>query len=163
MTILNLQLFAGGHSVTVVKDANMTTASASSSSDVAKDATVTLTLTPASNYEIANVEVVAGGVTIEQDGDTVSFTMGEENVIIAVTSRKNNLYKIFENSYCQVNNGTVTKLTRNVSYEYGPGGNITAVNCTPTEISLSADIIANLVQAGAIEKLPAWKGAAPAD
>lgn len=161
-TILDLQLFAGGHSVTIYKDSHMTTASASSTSDVQKDATVTLTLTPASNYEVANVEVISGGVTIEQDGDTVSFTMGEENVVLSVTSQKNNLYKIFENSYCQVNNGTVTKLTRNVSYEYGPGGNITGVKCTPSEVSLSADIIANLVKAGAIEKVAAWKGAAPA-
>lgn len=159
---MDLQLFAGGHSVTVVKDAHMTTASASASSDVAKDATVTLTLTPASNYEVAAVDVIAGGVTIEQDGDAVSFTMGEENVIIAVKSQKNNLYKVFENAYCQVNNGTVTKLQRNVSYEFGPGGNIVAVNCTPTEISLSADVIANLVAAGAIEKVAKWKGAAPA-
>ena len=159
---MDLQLFAGGHSVTIVKDAHMTTASASSTSDVQKDATVTLTLTPASNYEVAAVEVLAGGVTIEQDGTTISFTMGEENVVIAVKSQKNNLYQVFENSYCQVNNGTVTKLTRNVEYEYGPGGNITGVKCTPTEISLSADLIANLVAAGAIVKVPAWKGAAPA-
>lgn len=159
---MDLQLFAGGHSVTIVKDAHMTTASASSSSDVQKDATVTLTLTPASNYEVAAVEVLAGGVVIEQEGDTVSFTMGEENVVIAVKSQKNNLYQVFENSYCQVNNGTVTKLQRNVEYEYGPGGNVIGVKCTPTEISLSADLIANLVAAGAIAKLPKWKGAAPA-
>ena len=61
--IMNLQLFAGGHSVTVLKDAHMTTASASSTSDVQAEATVTLTLTPATNYELDTVEVLAGGVT----------------------------------------------------------------------------------------------------
>ena len=162
MKKMNLQLFAGGHSVTVVADGNMSAASASSTSDVQENATVTLTLTPASTYEVASVDVLAGGVTIEQDGDTVSFTMGTSNVVIAVKSQKNNLYQIFENCYCQVNNGTVTKLQRNVSYEYGPGGNITGVNCTPTEISLSADLKAQLVASGIVAKLPEWKGAAPA-
>ena len=154
---MDLQLFAGGHSVTVYKDGHMTTASASATSDVAKDATVTLTLTPASGYEVANVEVIAGGVTITE-GDTIGFVMGEENVVISVTSQKDNLYMILENALTCVNNGTRTELKRNVSYEYGPGGEIVKVNCTPTALTISADLIAGLVASGAIVKLPAWHG-----
>ena len=77
---MDLQLFAGGHNVLVLKDSHMTTASASSTSDVQAAATVTLTLTPASGYEVANVEVLAGGVTVHLDmsrGDEqYKFKMG---------------------------------------------------------------------------------------
>lgn len=158
---MNLQLFAGGHSVTVYKDAHMTTASASSTSDVAKDATVTLTLTPASNYEVANVEVIAGGVTIYQSGTTVSFTMGEENVVIYVTSKATKAYRVVENCVCCVNNGTVTKLQRNMDLVIGPSGAIVDVKGTDTTLDLSADIIANLEASGVIVKKPAWKGETP--
>jgi len=155
--IMNLQLFAGGHSVTVNKDAHMTTASASSTSDVQAEATVTLTLTPASNYEVANVEVLAGGVTIHQDGTTVSFTMGSENVIINVTSQKNNLYKVVEN--CDVTiNGTKTSLVKNVTPIYTACGGLADVECTETAITLDAAVVAEMVKAGIIVKKPAWKG-----
>ena len=82
MRKLNLQIFAGGHTVTVHKDAHMTTASASSTSDVQKDAEVTLTLTPASGYEVAEIEVISGGVTITTEDDTTGFVMGNEDVVL---------------------------------------------------------------------------------
>lgn len=153
---LNLQLFAGGHSVTVYKDAHMTTASASSTSDVQKNATVTLTLTPASGYEVANVEVISGGVTIYQ-GDNVTFTMGEENVVLYVTSQATNAYKVVENCFVSVN-GTVTNLVRNMTLIYGVNGAIVGVDGTASAISLGADVLANLVASGVIVKDPAWKG-----
>ena len=59
-----LDLFSGGHSVTVVKDEGITQASASSTTDVQKDAEVTLTVTPATNHAIGEYEVLAGGVTV---------------------------------------------------------------------------------------------------
>ena len=53
--IFDLQLFAGGHNVSVVADGGMSAASASSTSDVQKNTTVTLTLTPADTYELRMV------------------------------------------------------------------------------------------------------------
>ena len=156
--LMNLQLFAGGHSVTVIKDAHMTTASASSTSDVQAAATVTLTLTPASGYEVADVEVLAGGVTVHQDDSTVSFAMGSSDVVINVTSQKNNEYKIVENCYVNVN-GSKTELKRNIILERGATGEYVALNCTPTALTISADVIAALLKSGVIVKNhPAWKG-----
>ena len=153
---MNLQLFAGGHSVTVYKDAHMTTASASSTSDVQKDATVTLTLTPASGYEVANVEVISGGVTIYQ-GDSITFTMGETNVVLYVTSKANNAYRVVEPCFCCVNQ-TVTKLNRNMKLVFGKNGAIIGVEGEDTTITLNADMVANLLASGVIVKEPAWEG-----
>ena len=155
---MDLQLFAGGHAVTVLKDANMTTASASSTTDVQAAATVTLTLTPASGYEVADVEVLAGGVTVHQDDDTVSFAMGSSDVIIKVTSQKNNEYRISENCFVCVNR-TATEIRRNLREIKGANGELLRVECTPTALNISADVIKQLEAAGVIEKYhPAWKG-----
>ena len=152
------QLFAGGHSVTVTKDAHMTTASASSTSDVQADATVTLTLTPASGYEVADVQVLAGGVTVHEDSDVVTFKMGSSDVVINVTSQKNNEYRIAENCYICVN-GSVTKIQKNVVPVKSANGEIIRVDCTPTALTVSDDVIKELKRAGVIEMFnPAWKG-----
>ena len=157
MRKLNLQLFTGS-TVTVYKDAHMTTASASPNSSVAKDATVTLTLTPNSGYEIADVEVLSGGVTLHQDDDTISFEMGSSDVVINVTSQKNNEYRISENCYVSVN-GTGTIIRRNLKEIRGANGELLRVDCTPTALTISADAIKELVKAGVIEKYhAAWKG-----
>ena len=157
--ILFPQMFAGGHSVTVTKDSHMTTASASSTSDVQAEATVTLTLTPASGYEVADVEVLAGGVTVHQDDSTISFVMGSSDVVINVKSQKNNEYLIAENCYVCVN-GTVSKAIRkNIVEHKGANGQVLRVDCTPTALTVSADVIKSLEKAGVIEKYnPAWKG-----
>lgn len=97
-----LDLFSGGHSVTVVKDEGITSASASSTTDVQKDAEVTLTVTPATNYAIGEYEVLAGGVTV--DPATKKFTMGEKDVVIAVKSKKANAYVVTEECMIEVNN-----------------------------------------------------------
>ena len=155
---MDLQLFAGGHSVTVLKDSNMTTASASSTTDVQAAATVTLTLTPASGYEVADVQVLAGGVTVHQDDSTVSFAMGSSDVVIYVTSQKNNEYRISENCYVSVN-GTGSIIRRNLKEVKGANGEVRRVDCTPTALTISADVIAELEKAGVIEKYhAAWKG-----
>ena len=146
---LDLQMFTG-HTVTVYKDAHMTTASASPNSSVDKDTTVALTITPASGYELDEIEVVSGGVTITESSGSYSFKMGEADVVLNVTSKKSTMYKVVENAYTSVN-GTVTKLTRNMMLKEGPNGAIVDVTCTPTDLaSLSADIIAALVASGAI-------------
>ena len=81
---MRLDLFAGGHSVTCYKDAHMTTFSASSTSDVQAEATVTLTVTPASNYELDEIEVISGGATSEDDSGTKKVKMGDASAVIFI-------------------------------------------------------------------------------
>lgn len=114
-----LNLFAGGHSVTVLKDEHITSASASSTTDVAKDAEVTLTVTPATNYEIAEYEVLAGGVTVNPA--TKKFTMGEADVVIIVRSGKANNYMVTEETMVSVN-GSKTALHKNTVVQVTPNG-----------------------------------------
>ena len=153
MKELNLQLHAGSLTVTVYKDAGITTASASPNSSLAKDDSVALTITPASGYELDEIEVISGGVTPEYDEDDGwGFTMGSADVVLNVKSKINNGYMVVENCFCSVN-GTVTKLTRNMMLKYGPSGAVIGADCTKTAITLSADIVAALVASGAIVKV----------
>lgn len=150
---LNLQLFAGGHSVTVMKDDGMTTASASATSDVQADTTVNLTLTPASTYELDTVEVLSGGVTLEKSAQgAYSFKMGSADVVIVVKSKKNNIYKIVENCDVWVN-GSKTHLQRNLKLVQGPNGAIVGVEGSGEAVTLSAEIVAELVKAGTLVKV----------
>lgn len=157
MRKLNLQLFTGS-TVTVYKDAHMTEASASPNSSVAKDATVTLTLTPASGYEVKDIIVIAGGVTVHQDNTTISFACGETDVVLYVTSQKTNEYKVVESCNVYVN-GAKTQLVKNVKPVYSANGALADVECTPTAVTLDAAIVADLVAEGILVKdNPAWKG-----
>ena len=150
--ILNLQQFAGGHSVTVHKDSHVTTATPSSDTDVQKNADVTLTLVFGTGYELDEIEVVAGGVTMELDDDTWGFKMGEADVVLNVKSKKNNLYIITENTPVWVN-GSKTELKRNMIIQRGANGEITGVTVTPTALTISADVISELVKAGVLVKV----------
>lgn len=150
--ILNLQQFAGGHSVTVYKDSHVTTATPSSDSDVQKDAEVTLTLVFGTGYELDEIEVVTGGVKVELDDETWGFTMGEADVVLNVKSKKNNAYIVTENTWVWVN-GSGTELKRNMKIEKGANGEIFAVSSTPTALSISADVIASLVKQGVLVKV----------
>lgn len=150
--ILFPQLFAGGHSVTVVADGGFSAASASSSSDVQQNADVTLTLTPADNKEIASVEVLSGGVTLTVTSGTYGFKMGTADVVIVAKSKADNIYKVVENTYVCVN-GTVANLQRNMQLVKGPNGAIVDVDCTGSAVTVSADVIAALVKSGALIKL----------
>ena len=114
-----LDLFAGGHSVTGVADAGMSAASASSTSDVQKDAEVTLTLTAASGYELKDVEVLKGGVTVNLS--TKKFVMGEENVILVVHSRATTSYLVTEEIMLAVND-TRVQLHKNAKVVLTPNG-----------------------------------------
>lgn len=145
---LDLQLFAGGHSVTVVKGDNVTTATASSDTDVAKDAEVTLTIAVADGYEPV-YETLAGGVTV--DPDTKKFTMGEADVVIAVKAKANNLYRVLETTKASVN-GSGLNLVKNVIVRYGANGAIAEATSDGTAIT-GAGIIAALLEAGLIEKI----------
>ena len=148
---LDLQRFTG-ITVTCYNTGNFTAFSASPNSSVAKDATVTLTVTPASNYELDEIEVVSGGVTIKHENSAYTFTAGDTDVVLVAKAKKNNLYKITENTFCSVN-GTVTKLQRNQIIERGKNGAIIGVKGTPTAVTVSADIIAALVESGALIKV----------
>jgi len=152
--MMNLHWFdATTYTTTIYKDSNITTATASpTSGTVAEGATVTLTIEPASGYELDEIEVVSGGVTVEI-GDSITFEMGDANVVLNVTSKKSTLYKVVENCYTCIN-GTVTQLTRNMTFTFGPNGAIVGVNCSGTDLaSLSASIIEGLVASGVIIKM----------
>lgn len=151
MKKLNLQLFAGGHSVTVYKDEHMTTASASSTSDVQAEATVTLTLTPATGYEVDEVEVIAGGVTIEEEGETTSFEMGSENVVLFVKSKANNKYIVTEECMANVND-TKTVLHKNMVVNVTPNGVPYKIDSDGTSVTVDA-AIQNLIDTGVLQKI----------
>lgn len=148
MRKLNLQLFTG-YSVTIYKDDHMTTATASPNSSVATEAEVTLTLTPASNYEVDQIIVLSGGVTV--DKATKKFNMGTANVVLAVTSKKNNLYKVTETCEIWVNNAK-TKLVKNTEVILSKQGGIEDVKCTPAEITVN-DAVQALIDQGILVKV----------
>lgn len=153
MKKLDLQRFAGALTVTVLKDAHITTASASPASSLAKDDTVALTITPASGYELDEIEVIAGGVTPEYDEDDGwTFDMGEADVTLYVKSKASNVYKIVENTPVNIN-GVKTELKRNMMIQHGPNGAIVGVDCEGSAVTVNADVIAELVKAGAIIKV----------
>lgn len=151
--LMNLQLFAGGHDVSVVADGGFSAASASSSSDVQANTTVTLTLTPADTYELASVEVLSGGVELEvSDEGVYSFKMKSADVVIVAKSKKDNIYKIVENCDVWVN-GSKTSLQRNLTLKKGPNGAIIGVDGNGTAVTLSAEIVAELLKAGTLVKV----------
>lgn len=150
---LNLQQFAGSLTVTIMKDDNShwTAASASPASSLAKDDEVALTVTPADGYELDEIEVLAGGVTIVEDDGDYGFVMGESNVTLYFKSKADNLYKVVENTWVSVN-GSSTELKRNMIVVAGPNGAVVDVKCTPTALTISPDVIKSLLASGAIIK-----------
>jgi hypothetical protein len=150
---MDLQRFAGSLTVTVYKDAHMTTASASPSSSLAKDDTVALTITPASGYELDEIEVIEGGVTPEYDEDDGwGFTMGEADVVLYVKSKKDNLYKIVENTLVWVN-GSKTELKRNMKLVLGKNGAVVDVESSGSAVTVNADVVKSLVDQGVLIKM----------
>ena len=147
---LNLQYFAGGHSVTLYKDAGVTTFSASATSDVAKDAEVTLTVVLGTGYEVDEYEVISGGVTV--NASTKKFVMGEENVVIYLKTKGNNKYIVTEPVEVNIN-GTKTNLAKNVQLQLTSSGKVYGVSVTGTAITFDAAVIAQLVAAGVLVKI----------
>ena len=149
---LNLQRFAGSLTLTVKNDGHFSATSASPSSSLAENDKSTLTITASSGYELDEIEVIAGGATIENDSGTWKVKMGASNATIFVKGKKNNLYKIVEN--CTVNvNGTKTDLVRNMTLQRGKNGAIVGVDATGTEVTLSTEIVSGLVKAGVLIKI----------
>lgn len=152
---LDLQKFAGSLTVTIIKDDNSkwSAASASPASSLAKDDSVALTVTPATGYEVDEIEVIAGGVTVTYDEDDgYSLVMGESNVTLFFKAKANNLYRIVENTTVWIN-GSKTELTRNMTLKRGVNGAIVDVEGNPSAITLSADIVSALLKNGAIIKM----------
>lgn len=152
---LDLQKFAGSLTVTIIKDDNdkWTAASASPASSLAKDDSVALTVTPASGYELDEIECIAGGVTPEYDPDDGwGFTMGESNVTLFFKAKSNKTYQIVENTTINVN-GTETKLTRNMQLRYGKNGAVVGVDVNGAELTIGSEILSELVKSGAVVKI----------
>lgn len=135
-----------GHSVTVLKGPHMTTASASSTSNVSAETEVTLTITPASGYK-AVLNVVTENVTITGN----KFTMPDEDVVITVQAVSTSLYRVLEEAKVNVNNNPIT-LHRNVILRMGANGDIAEATTDPTTIT-DAPSIAALLAAGLIEAI----------
>lgn len=145
---MDLQLFAGGHSVTVVKGDNVTTATASSTEDVAKDAEVTLTIAVADGYA-PDYEVLTGGVTVNPT--TKKFTMGETDVIIIVRAKNTKAYRVLENHTVNIN-GAKLELIRNVTVVTDDCLRVKTAETNPTVIN-NQGMIDALLKAGIIEAI----------
>jgi len=148
---LNLHLFDDPptYTVTCLADSGFSAFSASPASG-AKGTEVTLTITPASGKEVDEVEVCAGGVTINMT--TKKFAINEANVVLYAKSKGNNIYKVAENTVVNVN-GTKTELVRNMKLVTSNNGAIVDVECSGTALTISADVIAELVKEGVLVKM----------
>lgn len=141
------------YTTTIYYDSHVTAASASpTSGTVEEGATVTLSLTIASGYELDEIEVVSGGVEVEID-DAITFEMGDANVVLNVKTKKATVYKVTENTFVCVN-GAVTNLVKNIQLGYGKNGDIVEVTCTGTDLSsLNATILEQLIASGVLIKM----------
>ena len=149
---MRLDLFAGGHSVTCYKDSHMTTFSASSTSDVQAEATVTLTVTPADGYELDEIEVITGGVTPAYD-DGWAFEMGSENVVLYAKTKANNKYMITEETMACLND-TVTVLHQNTVVTMTPNGVPKEISAASGGTSVTTNAAINqLIEQGVLVKL----------
>lgn len=148
---LNLHEFddPATYTVTCLADSGYSAFSASPASG-AKGTEVTLTITPATGYEVDEVEVAAGGVTVNMT--TKKFSIGEANVVLYAKSKANNLYKVTENTMVNVN-GTKTELVRNMTLVTTKSGAVVDVACSGTALTISADVIADLVAQGVLVKM----------
>lgn len=147
---LDLQYFAGGHSVTLYKDSGVTTFTASADSDVQKNAEVTLTVVLETGYEVDEYEVIAGGVTV--NASTKKFTMGEADVVIYLKTKANNKYVVTEPVEVNIN-GTKTNLAKNVQLQLTGNGKVYGVTVSGTAITFDAAVIAQLVAGGILVKI----------
>lgn len=118
MKKLNLHLFdATTYTVTVYNDGHFSATTASAASG-AKGTEITLTITPSSGYALDEIEVVAGGVTVNQS--TKKFTIDEANVVLFVKGKAAKNYMVTEECMVSVNGSktalhknTVVQLTKN--------------------------------------------------
>ena len=122
---MQLDLFAGSLTVTVYKDANITTATASPASALAEGDEVELTVTPATGYALDGIEVISGGVEI--DPEELTFEMGEDDVVLNVKSKKAGNYIVTEEASICIN-GAKTVLHKNAVVQLAKNGVPVSVN-----------------------------------
>jgi hypothetical protein len=150
MKKINLHLFddPATYTVTIYKDSGITTATASADSG-ATGTEITLTITPASGKELDEIQVLAGGVTVNKA--TGKFTIGSANVVLNITSKADNLYRVTEECSVCVNDVKQT-FHRNVVLQITPMGGIAGATCEGTAITLN-DGVQQLIDTGVLVKM----------
>ena len=148
---MNLHLFEGGHSVSVYAD-DGATAVADKTSDVAKDAEVTLTITPGTGKKVDEIEVVTGGVEVDMDDYT--FTMGEEDVVLFVKTKSSTVYyKVTEECSAVVNDVKQT-FHKNTVLVLTPNGVPYAVSVESGGATVTMnDAVQSLINQGILVKI----------
>ena len=148
---MDLTLFDTTYTVTVYKDSGITTATPSADSG-AKNTEITLTVTPASGYEVAEYEVIAGGVTVNPS--TKKFKIGEANVIIYVKSKADNKYLVTEECKVCINGGAWTILHKNAVVNLTPNGVPKSVTAENGGASVTVnDAVQYLIDQGILVKI----------
>jgi hypothetical protein len=150
---MDLQWFDTTYTTTIYTDSGISASSASpTSGTVAKGATVTVSLTFASGYELDAIDVVSGGVTVTV-GDSITFKMGEANVVLNAKSKKSAVYMVTENTPYSIN-GANGSLTKNTAFRFGPNGDIIEVTCTGSDLSsMNSAVLEALLKSGVIVKM----------
>jgi len=148
---LNLQMFSGSLTLTKYNDAGYTTCSASSSSSLAQDDEVTMTIVFASGYEFDECEVIAGGCTYNPS--TKKIKMGASNAVVYFKSKANNKYIVTENCHVGVNNATLELKKNTVFVKAANGAIIDVTNGGGTAISTCEGALDGLIAAGVIVKI----------
>lgn len=139
------------YTLTAYKDAGVTSVTASKDSGIADKEEVTLTIVMASGYELADIEVVSGGCTVNMS--TKKVKINAANGVVYVKSKSSTLYKVVETTKYSVN-GVSNVLTRNMKLKVTANGSVYDVECEGTSLaSVNADIIAQLVKDGALVKM----------
>ena len=148
MKKMRLDLFTG-HAVTCYKDGHMTTLSASPYSSVDKDTEVTLTVTPASGYEVDVIEQVSGTVTIANN----KFDMPDSDVVLYCKSKKSTVYMVTEECMASVNDVKVV-LHKNSVVNLTPNGVPKSVTAEDGGSDLTVTpAIQNLIDQGILVKI----------
>jgi len=148
---LNLQMFSGSLTLTKYNDAGYTTCSASSSSSLAENDEVTMTIVYASGYEFDECEVIAGGCTYNPS--TKKIKMGASNAVVYFKSKANNKYIVTENCHVGVNNATLELKKNTVLVKAANGAIIDVTNGGGTAISTCEGALDGLIAAGVIVKI----------
>lgn len=148
---LNLQMFAGSLTLTKYNDAGYTTCSASSSSSLAQNDEVTMTLVFESGYEFDECEVIAGGCTYNPS--TKKIKMGASNAVVYFKSKADNKYIVTENCHVGVNNATLELKKNTVLVKAANGAIIDVTNGGGTAISTCEGALDGLIAAGVIVKI----------
>ena len=150
---MKLNLFSGSYTLTVYNDGNFSATSASPSSSLAKDDKSTLTITASSGYELDEIEVIAGGATIEDDSGTKKVKMGDASAVIFIKGKKANNYMVMEETMIDIN-GTRTVLHANTTVQLTKNGVPKGITVKDGGTVISAsDAVNQLIAEGVLVKI----------